>query len=235
MAGGRPHARNAQYVAHWANPNNRVKYIERRYGKTGYVVYYRLREALTSAEDHYLHFQDEHALMFFASDCWESSETVYDILNALAEVGEIDPDLWRLKVVASDSFFADISVAYKLRKNPAPTINTIRQRFNLQPLANDEVEAPEIEAPTLESVLHFAQGNFEGEKYLKRKATKFFNHYAAKGWKINGHPVEDWTALLNNWIEKDRENEQNSNSQNAPKSGKPTKASNQTGERQNFR
>ena len=31
------------------------------------------------------------------------------------------------------------------------------------------------------------------------EAERFYNYYAARGWKINGSPVEDWKALLRTW------------------------------------
>ncbi len=31
------------------------------------------------------------------------------------------------------------------------------------------------------------------------EAEKFFNYYQALGWKKNGQPIMDWTALLRNW------------------------------------
>jgi hypothetical protein len=33
----------------------------------------------------------------------------------------------------------------------------------------------------------------------RNEAEKFFNYYKALGWKKNGQPIMDWTALLRNW------------------------------------
>lgn len=237
MPGGRPYALNAEYVAHWGNPNNRVKHIEKRFEKTGFAIYYKLRELLTTTDNHYLNFSNKHELLYFATDCWCTVEEVNQVLDVLAELEEIDPELWQKKIVCSEPFLHDISVAYKRRANQCPSINTIRAKFQLPAKYVEEYQEPKAKAPTLEQVLEFATDNHSSEKYLKRKATRFFNHYSAKGWKIGENPVEDWTKILANWLEKDREKEQQEQQQKPKTNGQhqsTSKASNETGARKDF-
>jgi hypothetical protein len=36
------------------------------------------------------------------------------------------------------------------------------------------------------------------------EATNFFDHYESVGWKINGHPMENWEARVRRWISDER-------------------------------
>lgn len=51
--------------------------------------------------------------------------------------------------------------------------------------------------PTLEQVMARMQGRVPDYQTL---AELFYQNYEAKGWKINGHPVENWKALVDKWI-----------------------------------
>lgn len=53
--------------------------------------------------------------------------------------------------------------------------------------------------PTLDEVLEYVATH--GKKV---DGSRFFNYYTARGWKINGDPVEDWKSLLDSWEDKDR-------------------------------
>jgi hypothetical protein len=47
---------------------------------------------------------------------------------------------------------------------------------------------------------------FKSKKYEIDEAFKFFNHYKAIGWKIGGKiPIQDWTAVAENWMLKAKE------------------------------
>ena len=51
--------------------------------------------------------------------------------------------------------------------------------------------------PTLSEVEEF----FRANNYPKTEAKKFYNHYKAIGWKIQGvAPIEDWKALVEKWM-----------------------------------
>jgi hypothetical protein len=53
-------------------------------------------------------------------------------------------------------------------------------------------------SPTLSEVEKF----FRARNYPSTEAKKFFNHYKAIGWKIQGvTPIEDWGALADKWME----------------------------------
>lgn len=51
--------------------------------------------------------------------------------------------------------------------------------------------------PTLSEVREFFKGK-NGDP------DRFFNWYAARGWKLNGTPVADWRPLAENWIKNEK-------------------------------
>ena len=43
---------------------------------------------------------------------------------------------------------------------------------------------------------------FKDNNYPKEEAIKFYNHYKALGWKIQGKtPIEDWKPLVEKWMQ----------------------------------
>lgn len=61
---------------------------------------------------------------------------------------------------------------------------------------NNEKEGETI--PSLTEIEFF----FKEKKYPAVEAVKFFNHYKAIGWKIQGiTPIEDWQALAGKWMQ----------------------------------
>lgn len=50
--------------------------------------------------------------------------------------------------------------------------------------------------------LNLVQKHFQQNNYPSTEAKKFFNHYKAIGWKIQGvTPIQDWQALADKWME----------------------------------
>ena len=49
---------------------------------------------------------------------------------------------------------------------------------------------------------------FQDQKWCPREAVKFYNHYAAVGWRLGGKVIiKDWRAVAENWILKAGEKE----------------------------
>lgn len=83
----------------------------------------------------------------------------------------------------------------KQRETPAHTIFDRNKKIQeaVNDLAQDTKPMPQLKE--IES--YFAEKN-----YTAAEARKFFHHYKAIGWKIQGHtPIEDWKALVEKWME----------------------------------
>lgn len=53
--------------------------------------------------------------------------------------------------------------------------------------------------PTVEQAQIYA----DGIGYIGFNAEAFVNHYAAKGWRVNGSPIVDWRAMVRVWRARD--------------------------------
>ena len=59
-----------------------------------------------------------------------------------------------------------------------------------------------IRPPTLEDI-----AAYKVEICSNTDAERFYNYYAARGWKINGDPVTDWKALVRSWKATEKESD----------------------------
>ena len=83
-----------------------------------------------------------------------------------------------------------------LNKNQSGDEQAVVPSLNNSNLSNKEKESKKI--PPLSEIELF----FKEKNYPAGEAKKFFNHYKAIGWKIQGvTPIEDWKALAEKWMQ----------------------------------
>lgn len=89
------------------------------------------------------------------------------------------------------------------RNTPAHQIfarnGKIQEAINMPPFREPKAgQANELNGrPKLVEIERF----FREKKYAVSEARKFYNHYKAIGWKIQGKiPIEDWKALAEKWM-----------------------------------
>lgn len=85
----------------------------------------------------------------------------------------------------------------KTERETTPTHNILKKSKKIQEETNHIGRVPKLIPATLNEVeVYFKQNNYPGAE-----AKKFFNHYKAIGWKIQGViPIEDWKALVEKWM-----------------------------------
>lgn len=99
-----------------------------------------------------------------------------------------------------------IKQTYK-QERETPTHQIFKRNKKIQNAVNNITQVPNLghalsgvegQLPTLSEVERF----FTENNYPATEAKKFFNHYKAIGWKIQGvTPIEDWKALVEKWME----------------------------------
>lgn len=84
------------------------------------------------------------------------------------------------------------------QERETPTHEIFKRNKKIQDAINDMGSVPKsIHMPVLAEVEKF----FTDTNYPIAEAKKFFNHYKAIGWKIQGKtPIEDWKALVEKWM-----------------------------------
>jgi hypothetical protein len=113
----RPQRNNVDYFPFICKEGTTTKYIENTYGNDGFATWIKILRALAITEYHYLDLSSLKNFKTLCSTCKISEDMMNNILNDLAEFKEIDPELWKERVVWSDQFIDSIEDAYKKRSN----------------------------------------------------------------------------------------------------------------------
>jgi len=113
----RPVKYNVDYFPHYISSGKKMSVLQSRYGNDGYAVWFKILEQLGDTDFHYLDLNNKLDFHYLANNvCLVSEETLVKILNDLAEFGEINAELWKIKVVWSEKFMSSIADAYKRRE-----------------------------------------------------------------------------------------------------------------------
>jgi hypothetical protein len=121
----RPERRNVDYFPHYLSEGKKMYLIEHKYGNDGYAVWFKLLETLASTDDHWLNLNDETNVMFMSAKCRVSEEVLFNILDDLSKLEEINSLLWKDKVVWSDKFVESIQDAYSRRNNKCMHLDSL--------------------------------------------------------------------------------------------------------------
>ena len=117
----RPAKRNCDYFPQFVFQDRDLYFIETRFGLEGYYFYYRLREFLCQCDDitYKIEFETdlEYLYRYFALD----KSNVQEMLDACADNGIIDHNLWyNAQIIWQDDLAAILKDAWKGRKTPPP-------------------------------------------------------------------------------------------------------------------
>jgi hypothetical protein len=83
------------------------------------------------------------------------------------------------------------------QERETPSRQVFKKNKEIQQGTKDLGHVPKLIPVTLFEVQEF----FKQNNYPSNEAKKFFNHYKAIGWKIQGvTPIEDWKALAEKWM-----------------------------------
>lgn len=89
------------------------------------------------------------------------------------------------RIIATENAFSDA-------ESPQEKEKEIRNKNKRESNA-----AASAAAPPLDEVKAYCKG-------LKVDPERFWNYYAARGWKIDGEQIQNWHALVNNWEKTER-------------------------------
>lgn len=96
-----------------------------------------------------------------------------------------------------------------LQNNPVNLQNNPKSKVKESKGKKRESQAADAAAPSLDEVKAYCKGK-------KVDPERFWNYYAARGWKIDGEPIENWRALINNWEKTERPKTSESESTHKP-------------------
>lgn len=139
---GRPRKQTVDYFPHFVSTDSRTRFIlEQNWGNDGYAFWFKLLELLCRSEGHYYDLSEAANGKYLEALMKVDAETASNILDTLADLGNIDRDLWEeRKVVWCQNLVDNLQDVYSKRTVSAP----VRPFTESQP---EPEEAPEQEPP----------------------------------------------------------------------------------------
>ncbi len=117
----RPKKRTVDYFPHTVKHGQLIFLLKQRYKNDGYAFWFQLLELLGDSDDHYIDLNREAAWEYFQAYVGLPAKKCTEILNLLARLGKIDPELWKKKIVWCQSFVDNIADVYRIRRSEIPT------------------------------------------------------------------------------------------------------------------
>lgn len=118
----RPERNNVDYFPFYCKEGKSMHYIENKYRNDGFSTWIKILRALAKTDYHYLNLSDRIEIMFLTSKCMVSEEMLFNIINDLCDLGEIDKELWVThKIIFSQKFIDSVQDAYARRYNKCIT------------------------------------------------------------------------------------------------------------------
>lgn len=113
--------------------------LESEYGNEGYAFYYKLLELLCVTDGHFYEYGNATSKRFMLAKMKISEEAAGNILDTLAEIGEIDLELWQEdQVIWSDGFLENVADVYKRRHCDFPAKPSLcKQKLHLNGVSVD--------------------------------------------------------------------------------------------------
>lgn len=120
---GRPRKQTVDYFPHFVSTDSRTKFIlEQSWGNDGYAFWFKLLELLGRSEGHYYDCSTTANEKYLVALMKMEQSAIDEILSVLADLGNIDKELWEeRKVIWCQSLVDNLQDVYSKRTVSAPT------------------------------------------------------------------------------------------------------------------
>ena len=110
-----------EYFPHVAKSGKTLFILEGKYGNDGYTFWFKLLEILTFTENHFYNAADETDWQYLVARSRITDVSATEILSLLANLGNIDADLWKNhKIIWCQALVDNFSEVYRKRKREIP-------------------------------------------------------------------------------------------------------------------
>lgn len=120
---GRPRKQTVDYFPHFVSTDSKTKFIlEQGWGNDGYAFWFKLLELLGRSEGHFYDCSSTANEKYLLALMKIEQSTINELLNTLADLGNIDKELWEeRKVIWCQSLVDNLQDVYSKRTVSAPT------------------------------------------------------------------------------------------------------------------
>lgn len=144
---GRPRKQTVDYFPHFVSTDSRTKFIlEQSWGNDGYAFWFKLLELLGRSEGHYYDCSATANEKYLVALMKLDKDTISEILEVLADLGNIDKELWEeRKVIWCQSLVDNLQDVYSKRTVSAPKrpFTELTEEESQAPPATAEEKPPE--------------------------------------------------------------------------------------------
>ena len=116
----RKRRQKVDYFPHRVAHGETMAILEERYGNDGYAFWFKLLELLGRTEGHCFRAGKPIKLAYLASHTHLTVEIVTEILDLLAELEAIDPELWEAHIIWCENFVDGLTPLYDKRAGELP-------------------------------------------------------------------------------------------------------------------
>ena len=116
----RPQKRTVDYFPHHCSHGKTMFIIEQKFGNDGYAFWFKLLEMLGRNDGHVIDVRNEAEWEYLISVTRVDDQTCEDILNLLAKLQAIDPELCENRIIWCQNFVDGIKDAYRYRTSETP-------------------------------------------------------------------------------------------------------------------
>ena len=119
-----------------ASEGDTLTILESHFGNDGYAFWFKLLERLAHTENHYIDCSDSIKWQLTCAKAHITPEKAITIVDMLAELQAINPELWGQKIIWSQNLVENVAGVYKNRRREIPkkpistTANTITTESN---------------------------------------------------------------------------------------------------------
>ena len=117
----RPKKQKVEYFPHFVASGRTIFILESEYGNDGYAFWFKLLEILGDSEGHYYDCSNNANWKFLLAKTHVDGVSAEKIINTLIDLGQIDEELWKDKVIWVQNFVNNLSEVYRKRTTPLPS------------------------------------------------------------------------------------------------------------------
>lgn len=113
---------NVEYFPFMCKEGKGMHYIQTKYKNDGYATWIKILRMLAVTNNHWMNLSNPIELMFLASTCLVTEQTLVSIIDDLAALEELDETLWKEnRVIWSQKLVDSVQDAYSRRSNDCMT------------------------------------------------------------------------------------------------------------------
>lgn len=139
----RPKKNKVDYFPHMVTSGKTLYILEQKWGNDGYAFWFKLLEIIGDTEGHYFCTENDADWEFLIAKTHVTGETASEILETLAKLNAIDPELWEKNIIWSQNFIDNIQDVYLKRRLSVPKKPLSEGFWPENPQQND-VSAPKM-------------------------------------------------------------------------------------------